>query len=182
MSDSLSIAPRCTAVLAMLLVAQACSPAAAEGQLKSALPPAPFTFTGQWTCKGTFRAGKPHEAMFSGKLVVAGKWIELTEVDQVPKTGYTAKYLIGVDSEHNQLVEFDANNFAAATYSSADGWVDSALTMTSPVSSNPQAPYVLNRFIYRVEDRDAFTVDWQISKSAEPQWVTADHLGCSHRR
>jgi hypothetical protein len=31
-----------------------------------------------------------------------------------PATGYVAKYLIGYDTEHKKLVEFDANNFGAA--------------------------------------------------------------------
>jgi len=150
----------------------------AQSHPTSALPPAPFSFSGRWQCQGVFRSGKPHEATYNGDVVLGGKWLELTEVDTVPATGYSAKYLIGVDTEHGQLVEFDANTFAAATYTSLEGWVGPVLTMTSPVSQNPQAPYAMNRFLYSVIAQDAFTVDWQISKTPEPHWVTADHLAC----
>ncbi len=144
----------------------------------SALPPAPFTFQGKWACQGAFRAGKPHEAAFTGDVILGGKWIEMNEVDTVPATGYAGKYLIGFDPEHNRLVEFDANSFAAATYSSSEGWVGGVLTMTSPISENPKAHYALNRFVYSVAGQETFTIDWQISKTAEPQWTTADHLSC----
>lgn len=152
--------------------------APAQTTALSALPPAPFTFLGKWACQGSFRAGKPHEATFTGEVVLGGKWIELNEIDTVPATGYAGKYLIGFDPERNRLVEFDANSFAAATYSSADGWLGNVLTMTSPVSENPKAHYALNRFIYSTAGQDTFTIDWQISKTAEPQWATADHLSC----
>lgn len=144
----------------------------------SALPSAGFTFSGDWKCQGTFRGGKPHESTFTGKTVIADKWIELSEIDTLPATGYVAKYLIGVDAEHHQLVEFDANNFGASTYVSRDGWVGGVLTMTSPVSDNPRAPYAINRFTYSVAGANSFTIDWQISKTGEPEWTTADHLEC----
>ncbi len=113
---------------------------------------------------------------------MGGKWIELDEVDTVPATGYAGKYLIGFDPEHSRLVEFDANSFAAATYSSSDGWVGSVLTMTSPVSTDPKVHYAWNRFIYSIAGQDAFTVDWQTSQTAEPQWTAADHLTCKRSR
>jgi hypothetical protein len=144
----------------------------------SAFPSGGFTFAGDWKCQGTFRGGKPHESTFTGKTVVGDNWIELSEVDTLPATGYVAKYLIGVDAEHHQLVEFDANNFGAATYSSRDGWVGNGLTMTSSVSDNPSASYAMNRFTYTVAGANSFTIDWQISKTAEPKWTTADHLEC----
>jgi hypothetical protein len=49
----------------------------------------------------------------------------------VPATGYVAKYLIGYDPEQKRLVEFDANNFEAATYVGDTGWQNQVLTMTS---------------------------------------------------
>ncbi len=107
---------------------------------------------------------------------------ELTEIDVLPSTGYTAKYLIGVDPEHKRVVEYDANNFGAAVYTSSDGWQGAVLTMTSEVSKNGQAPYAVNRFVYSIVDQDTFTVDWQISKTPEAQWTTADHLACKRRR
>ena len=98
----------------ILLLSAAISVPAQTAPL-SALPPAPFTFPGKWACQGSFRAGKPHEAVFTGAVVLGAKWIELDEVDTVPATGYTGKYLIGFDPEHSRLVEFDGNSFAAAT-------------------------------------------------------------------
>ncbi len=144
----------------------------------SAIPPSPFSFSGKWDCQGGFRGGKPHRSAFTGNLILDGKWVELAEVDVAPATGYTAKYLIGPDPEHNQIIEFDANNFGAASYTSAQGWTGGVLTMTSTVSRNPQAPYAINRFLYSIVGENSFTVDWQISKTAEPQWTTADHLSC----
>jgi hypothetical protein len=75
-------------------------------------------------------------------------------------------------------VEFDANNFGAATYASEEGWQKDTLTMTSPVSSDAKAPYAANRFVFSVTGKDAFTVDWQVSRTAALQWVSSDHLVC----
>lgn len=41
------------------------------------------------------RTGKPHGAAVPGEVVVGGKRLKLTEVDNLLTTGYTAKYLIG---------------------------------------------------------------------------------------
>lgn len=114
-------------------------------------------------------------------MILDGKWLELTEKDVEPATGYVAKYLIGYDPQQKQLVEFDANNFGAATYSSTRGWQDHTLIMTSPVSAEGKSAYVANRFLYTTSGLDAFTVDWQISKTAELEWETADHLFCKRQ-
>jgi hypothetical protein len=53
-----------------------------------------------------------------------------------------------------------------------------ALTMTSPVSQDANAAYIANRFVYSITGKDTFTVDWQISKTATPDWIPADHLVC----
>lgn len=106
-------------------------------------------------------------------------WLELDEQDVVPATGYVAKYLIGYDSQQKRFVEYDANNYGAATYSSDAGWKDHVLTMTSPISQDAKAPYVANRFLYTTQGKDIFTVDWQLRKTAESDWVQSDHLACS---
>jgi hypothetical protein len=147
----------------------------------SAIPPDGFQFTGAWDCEGTFRNGQVHKAQFTGATILAQKWLELTEQDVKPATGYLAKYLIGYDAEHKQLVEFDANNFGAATYTSGEGWANRALTMTSAVSADAHGPYAANRFVYTIVDPNAFTVDWQISKTATLVWAQADHLVCQRR-
>jgi hypothetical protein len=147
----------------------------------SPLPPAGFQFTGSWDCEGSFRNKQLHKSSFTGAVILDGKWIELTEQDVQPATGYVAKYLIGYDSAGKKLVEFDANNFGAAVYSSMDGWKGNVLTMTSAVTEDPGAPYAANRFIYSIAGRDSFTVDWQISRKATIDWIQSDHLGCSRK-
>jgi hypothetical protein len=144
----------------------------------AALPAAGFQFQGSWDCAGSFGNGKTHKSSFAGAVILGGKWLELTELDIEPATGYQAKYLIGYDAQQNRLVEFDANNFGAATFSSAEGWQNGVLTMMSPIAQDPKAPYAANRFVYSVAAPDAFTVDWQIEKTAASNWVNADHLVC----
>jgi hypothetical protein len=157
---------------------------ASSGQLraqKPAPPPQPddFSFAGSWDCEGIFRGGKVHQSKFVGMTILDGKWLELTEEDIVPATGYKAKYLIGYDSQQKRFVEFDANNFGAAVYTSEAGWVEHVLTMTSTVDSDPKAAYALNRFVYTTTGKYSFTVDWQISRNGSaPEWVGADHLVC----
>ena len=156
----------------------------ATAQDPKALSPFPagnFRYAGDWACEGTFRGGKTHKAVFAASAVLNGKWLELREEDTEPKTGYVAEYLIGYDSQAKRLVEFDANNFGAATYSSAEGWRENVLTMSSALLDDPKAAYVANRFVYSVTGSDSFTVDWQISKTSSLEWVTADHLGCKRR-
>ena len=152
-------------------------------QEQKPLPAIPegFQFGGTWDCEGTFRNNKVHKAVFTGSLILGGKWLELSEQDVEPATGYLAKYLIGYDSGQKRLVEFDANNFGAATYSSQDGWQKQVLTMTSPISDDSKAPYAGNRFLYSISGPDTFTVDWQISKTAILSWTQADHLACRRR-
>jgi hypothetical protein len=147
----------------------------------SAIPPDNFQVTGTWDCEGTFRGTQVHKATFTGAIILADKWLELTEQDVQPATGYTAKYLIGYDKTQNRLVEFDANNFGAATYTSSDGWKNHTLTMTSPTSQDPKASFAANRFLYTITGQDTFTVDWQISRTADLNWAQADHLACKRR-
>ena len=147
----------------------------------SPIPPLDFQFTGSWDCEGAFRNARVHQSTFTGAIILGGKWVELSEQDVQPATGYTAKYLIGYDAQQKRLVEFDANNFGAATYSSEEGWRDGRLTMVSPVSQDPAASYAANRFLYSVTGPDTFTVDWQISKTAALDWIQSDHLACKRR-
>jgi hypothetical protein len=152
-----------------------------EKKALSALPLDGFQFSGTWNCEGAMGNGKAHKSTFSGATILDGKWIELTEQDIEPATGYVAKYLIGYDSQRGRLVEFDANNFGAATYSSDDGWNNRVLTMTSEISQDAKAPYAANRFLYSITDKDTFTVDWQVSKTTTLEWKSGDHLVCKRR-
>jgi hypothetical protein len=146
----------------------------------SAIPPNGFQFQGAWDCTGAMGNGRTHRSTYTGSVILGGKWLELTEQDIEPATGYLAKYLIGYDTEQKRLVEFDANSFGAAVYGSADGWQNGVLTMTSSDSSETKASYEANRFVFSIAGSDAFNVDWQIRRAAPPIWVTSDHLAC-HR-
>jgi hypothetical protein len=154
---------------------------AQESKQLSALPAGGFDLTGTWDCEGAFRNAQVHKSVFTGATILDGKWLEITEKDIQPATGYVAKYLIGYDSQQKVLVEFDANNFGAATYTSSDGWQNRVLTMTSPISQDAKASYAANRFQYSIAGRDTFTVDWQISKTAALDWVQSDHLVCKRK-
>jgi hypothetical protein len=158
-------------------------PASAQNQKPLApIPPGDFRFEGNWDCAGAMGNGKTHKSIFTGSVVLGGKWLELTERDIEPATGYLAKYLIGYDPQQKRLVEFDANNFGAATYSSADGWVNGVLTMTSPVSDDPKAPMAANRFLYSIAAPNSFTMDWQIAKTSALNWAPGDHLVCQRAK
>jgi hypothetical protein len=154
---------------------------AQERKALSAIPPEGFQFAGTWDCEGTFGNNQVHKSIFTGTVILGGKWLELTEQDTQPATGYLAKYLIGYDSQQMRLVEFDANNFGAATYFSEEGWQNRALTTTSAVSQNAKAAYAANRFVYSLAGKDTFNVDWQISRTATLNWIPADHLVCKRR-
>ena len=167
--------------LLFLCVFSLSSAPAQESKPLAALPPEGFQFTGTWDCEGAFRNAQVHKSTFTAAVILGGKWLELTEQDIQPATGYLAKYLIGYSAEQKRLVEFDANNFSAATYSSDEAWKNRVLTMTSPVSQDAKAAYAVNRFLYTVVGQDTFTVDWQISKTANLDWVQADHLACKRR-
>lgn len=170
----------CYTFLFSLLFLAVYSPAQAP-KPPSVLPSEGFDFTGNWQCAGTFRNNQVHRAVFTGAVILDGKWLELTEKDVEPATGYVAKYLIGYDPQQKSLVEFDANNFGAAVYTSAEGWQNHRLTMSSPVIETG-GPYAANRFLYTTAGPDSFTVDWQISKTAALEWVSADHLVCKRQQ
>jgi hypothetical protein len=51
--------------------------------------------------------------------------------------------------------------------------------MTSPISSDTKATYAINRFVYSITGNDSFTVEWQISRTSQANWKTADHLSCA---
>ncbi|WP_263358269.1 hypothetical protein [Acidicapsa ligni] len=143
--------------------------------------PSDFQFTGTWDCAGTFRTNQVHKAVFAAGAILGEKWLEITERDLVPSTGYLAKYLIGYDPQQKALVEYDANNFSTAVYTSTEGWKNGVLTMTSAVTDDPKAPYVANRFIYTINGADSFTIDWKISKTTPLNFVSGDHLVCKRR-
>jgi len=155
----------------------------ARAQKAAPLPVFPdgFQFAGNWDCDGAFGNGKAHKSTYTAAVILNGKWLELGEQDVEPATGYLAKYLIGYDPQQKQLVEFDANNFGAATYASPEGWHDGVLAMTSPVTRQAGAPYAANRFVYTVSGPDGFTVDWQVSRTAARNWIGSDHLACQRR-
>jgi hypothetical protein len=155
---------------------------AQDGKNLSAVPSGSFEFTGTWNCEGTFRNNQVHKSIYTGAVILNGKWLELTEQDTQPATGYLAKYLIGYDPGQKQLIEFDANTFGAATYSSADGWQSGILTMTSAVSQDAKAPSAANRFVYAITGKDSLTIDWQTNHTGKPSWVTADHLACKRAK
>jgi hypothetical protein len=153
--------------------------ASAQDPPISPLPPDGFKFAGTWRCEGLLHAKTIHKSTYMGATILAGKWIELTEQDVAPASGYVAKYLIGYDSQQKQLVEFDANNSGAATYTSDEGWSSArVLIMTSATSSDPKAPYAANRFLYSISDDDTFTIDWQVRKTATSDWAQSDYLTC----
>jgi hypothetical protein len=168
----------CCYILFLSSLAWTSATPAQDSKPISVIPPDDFQFTGRWDCRGAFRNAKVHKATFAGSIILGGKWLELAEQDIEPTTGYLAKYLIGYDSQQKRLVEFDANNFGAAIFSSEEGWQNRVLTMTSPVSQDAKAPYAVNRFVYSITGQDTFTVDWQISKTAALDWTQADHLAC----
>jgi hypothetical protein len=173
-----------TAICLLLSLFLFCGHASAQTQNAtplSPLPPAGFQFAGSWECEGSFGNKTPHKSLFTGAVILQGKWLELTEQDVQPATGYLAKYLIGYDPEQKKVVEFDANNFGAAVYSSVDGWKDNTLAMTSPIAEQAGAPYAANRFIYSVTGKDSFTVEWQISRKITIDWIQSDHLACTRK-
>ena len=153
--------------------------AATSQQPSSALPPAPFHFDGKWLCDGAMGNGRSHQSSFQGTTVLKGTWIRLEEADIAPTTGYVAEYLIGWDASSKKVVEFDANNFSAANYSSDEGWKNNTLVLRSSVATDPKVPYVQNRFSFHIDKQDAFTMEWQVRRTADGEWKTADHLACS---
>jgi len=165
----------CAAVCALPLLPQNNTPL-------SPLPPQGFDFSGSWDCEGAFHGGQLHKSTYAGSVVLSGKWLRLEEKDLQPATHYVAEYLIGYDPQQKRLVEFDANNFGAATYTSDQGWRDGVLIMTSPLLQDAKTPYVANRFLYSIRGADSFTVDWQISRTAAFEWIQSDHLVCTRSR
>jgi len=169
----------------LLLYLTICSPCTmlSAQQSKSLFTAQPDSseLTGTWDCDGSFRSGKPHKSTFKGSMILANSWLELDEADVEPATGYVAKYLIGYDTQHKQILEFGANNFGAATYTSVEGWKDHVLTMTSPTSQEQGSPYAANRFLYSATDQNTFSADWQISRTVKLNWLPADHLVCKRR-
>jgi hypothetical protein len=154
---------------------------AQEKKAISAFPPDGFQFSGTWDCEGAMGNGKAHKSIFTGTTILDGKWLELTEQDVEPVTGYVAKYLIGYDSQRGYLVEFNANNFGAATYTSAEGWNSRVLVMTSPVSQDSKASISAERYLYSITYPTTFTVDYQVSKTSALVWKPGDHLVCKRR-
>ena len=140
--------------------------------------PSGTDLNGHYDCEGAFGNKRVHRSAFEVQTPLVSTWLELDERDIEPATGYQGKYLIGYDTAAHHMIEFDANNFGAAIYSSEDGWVNGKLTMTSPISTDPKASYAANRFLYTILSADSFSVDWQISRSATLAWITADHLLC----
>ncbi len=150
------------------------APAGAEANPLHADPPAGFSFTGVWDCKGAFQPStRPHRSRYEGRGAFGDRWTELVETDIDP-AGYVAHYLIGRDEAHHQLVELDANSAGYALYTSP-GWRGRTLVMTGTDTVSYANPR--NRFVFEVQDPDRFTVAWEIDKAGSG-WTTADRLTC----
>ena len=164
-----------------LLVAFSAPNALAQSSASPSILPQNFAFAGSFDCVGAFGNGKTHKTVFTASTILNNTWIELTEQDVEPATGYLAKYLIGYDPQTKHFIEFDANNFGAAAYSGESGWQNNTLTLTSAVTADTKASYAANRFAYTITAPDTFTVTWQISRTAALDWHTADHFTCKRR-
>jgi hypothetical protein len=161
-------------ILLLCLSAVAIAAAQAANTSSPATPPDGFSFEGKWACDGHFGNGKLHRSTYEGSSILAGSWLQLKEVDLEP-SGYQGLYLIGYDKTKDHVVEFDANNFASAIYTS-EGWKDKSLALSSVPDPNPKA--LVNRFVFRIADSTHFSVDWEVSQSNE--WKVSDHLDCAH--
>jgi hypothetical protein len=157
--------------------APAYPPVDVTGQSTAGLPP-DADMNGHYDCTGAFGNKRIHRSTFEMHTPLASTWLELDERDIEPATNYQAKYLIGYDASTHHMIEFDANNFGAAVYTSESGWVKGQLIMTSPLSTDPKAPYIANRFVYTILSADSFSVDWQITRAQPNVWLPADHLLC----
>jgi hypothetical protein len=161
-------------LLAMIVAIVSASAQAAPLSSSLATPPNGFSFEGEWSCAGSFGNGKLHRSSYEGSNVLGGSWLQLQETDLEP-AGYQALYLVGYDKAKNQVIEFDANNFGSAIYTSK-GWENSTLTLTSVPDPDPKA--VENRFVFRIADAAHFSVNWEVNRNS--QWAVGDHLECSH--
>lgn len=150
-----------------------------EKPIAPPLQPNNFSFAGSWDCLGAMGANKPHHSTYEGRMILANTWIELTERDLQPATGYLARYLIGYDPHRKLFLEFDANNFGAALYTSAAGWSDGKLTMTSAHLAGTSSSPARDRFVFQVNGANTFDVDWQTSSSENAPWSLRDHLACT---
>jgi hypothetical protein len=161
-------------VLLLCVSAAAIAGAQTAHPSSPATPPDGFSFEGTWACDGHFGNGKLHRSTYEGSSTLGGSWLQLKEVDLEP-AGYQGLYLIGYDKTKGHVVEFDANNFASATYTS-DGWKDKSLTLSSASDPDPKA--LANRFVFRISDATHFSVDWEVNQ--QNVWRASDHLDCSH--
>src|SRR5580698_3916328 len=85
---------RCRGLLLMLWLCVWLPPASAQDRKPlPAVPPGDFQFEGTWDCADSMGNGKTHKSVFTGSVILDGKWLELTERDIEPATGYLAKYL-----------------------------------------------------------------------------------------
>jgi hypothetical protein len=140
-----------------------------------------FQFQGSGDCAGAFASGKTPGPSFTGNVILAGKWLELTERDIEPAAGSVAENLIGYDAKQERSVESDAKDFGAAGCNSGEGCLKGVLSLTWAVNEDPKAPYAANRRVCSTAapdnlTRDTFTVDRQIPKTPTSNWINADQL------
>ena len=165
--------------LGLMVLCTLCTGLRAQPATTSPIPSGSgLQFDGGWSCVGAFRNNKTHRAFYTAHLVLDGKWLELTERDLEPATGYVAQYLIGYDPQQARMVEFDANNFGAAIYYSEKGWENGILTMTAPLDGLGKTPRLSDRFVYSITGAGIFQIEWQTKTPAASKWNVSDHLRC----
>jgi len=162
----------------VLLFSTACSPA----QDSPLFGPGGFAFSGKWKCDGSFPAnGKKyeHHALYEGRIVSGGKWIELTQKDTLPST-YDATMLIGYDTNKKEVVNYVADNQGWGVLT-GPGWQGHSLTLTmtgeaSYPGFSAEKPLPVSRVTYQVKSADAFSLQWEVRQGSE--WRPDDTLDC----
>ena len=147
------------------------------------LGPSGFAFNGKWVCTGSIPTpGKTlaHHALYEGRMVSGGKWIELVQKDIDPEP-YDATMLIGYDSNQKRVVNYIADNHGWAVLT-GPGWKGQSLTLTmtgeaSIPGYSVENPLPISRVTYEVQSADAFSLHWEVFEGS--QWKPDDSLACA---
>jgi len=140
------------------------------------LGPDGFAFGGKWMCSGRIPGqdkDRVHRALYEGRMVSNGSWIELTQKDLEPG-GYDATFLFGYDSNKKEVVNFIGDNKGFATMTSP-GWKGHSITLTVEKASYPE-PVPASRVTYQYKSPDQFSLVWESREGGK--WTPDDALDC----
>lgn len=155
-------------LLVLPLIAHGQQPSSATLQLPAEMLE---FFPGDWSGSGSFANGRAIRSHITFTAELDNKWLLYRHVDIDPAL-FKAIGLWGVEKGTGKLIMQVVDNFGGIRRFESLGWIDGQVLF---VRSQSDASDVFERFLFKCESKDSFTVKYETSREGT-RWRLGDSL------